>query len=108
MTRRRRTTMHRERLERSIGTLLAYEQHPFPGVTFNMRTWLSHMHADHETGPETNWCGTSACAAGLICMQPWAREAGLHFTKGETLCRYDPIFGDAIGWSALARFFDLD
>lgn len=84
--------LNRERLTRLATKLLAHHDN---GVRFNLRRWVL------KDCYEPSWCGTSACAVGLACLDPEFNAEGL-VLGGEF-----PRFLHHVGWEAVNAFFGL-
>lgn len=57
-------------------------------------------------------CGTSACAVGWACSDPWFKEQGLKlktdvWSRKETETAWDVYYDDWRHFAAVARFFDI-
>lgn len=97
---------HRERCERAIATLWALKLPK--GAHFDMGEWGSHSAAHRPTAD--NYCGTAACAAGWLSLDPWFRRRGM---KGEWTKRLfndyelNPFGHDKDPDEELPRFFGL-
>lgn len=83
--------MKRKRLKHLI---LVLEQVEKLGRKFDMGVWWAQL--DHE-------CGTSACALGWACQDPWFLSKGLHLNELK-----EPQFGTNRTLDAAAAFFDID
>lgn len=97
--------IQRERCEKAITTLRALKLPK--GAKFDMGGWGRHD-VDHAPA-EHNYCGTVACAAGWLSLDPWFQRHGL---RGE----FDALgllhpFGCKQGfvrmWELLHNFFGL-
>lgn len=67
------TPIQRERCERAIAFGRSFV--PPEGAKFNMRIWGTHP-SGHKPR-EQNYCGTSACFAGWLSLDPWFRKQGM-------------------------------
>ena len=78
--------MNKERLSQMVTMLRNLP--PEPAVKFRLHDWH---------------CGTSACAVGHACLNPWFNEQGL------TLNEYGgPDFKGGFGWNAVEEFFGVN
>jgi hypothetical protein len=78
--------MNQERLQQMVTMLRGLP--PKPEVEFRLWSWN---------------CGTSACAVGHACMDPFFQDQGLQMSVNGA-----PRFGGESSWAAVRLFFDLD
>jgi hypothetical protein len=78
--------MHKERLEQMVVMLRGLP--PEKRSNFDIGEWS---------------CGTSACAVGTACFDPWFNEQGLHLNEYG-----GPSFKDWTSWDAVEAFFGMD
>lgn len=84
--------MHKERLLRLADLL---ENLPQGKPYFNMAWWYR--------------CGTSACAAGQACLDPWFNRRGLKLDVKDIPHEISPpVYKGHSGWAAVHAFFDLN
>lgn len=96
------TRRQRERCERAIATLRALKLPK--GAKLDMRFWGYHDNDDHSP-PKDDYCGTAACAAGWLSLDPWFRKRGM---SGQWHNRELHPFGDKpYQWVSLLMFFGL-
>lgn len=62
--------MNRERLERLVAVLDRVAEDPDLAAAFDLHNWV-------DGDPARVGCGTTACAIGHACLDPWFRSAGL-------------------------------
>jgi hypothetical protein len=89
--------MHIERIKKAIETLKAVQErlnNDDETVRFDMHDW----------GYISGTCGTTACAAGWIVLDPWHKAQGLDFLCEEDLM---PIYGSSTGSDAIALYLGL-
>lgn len=84
------TPQSKERLLRLADLL---ENLPKDGPRFDMEVWYK--------------CGTTACAVGHACLNPWFRRRGLKLGEKNNLEYAEPEYrGDTEKWAA-AAFFNI-
>lgn len=77
--------MHKERLEQMVTMLRNLPEEK-----------RAKFHIDGWT------CGTTACAVGHACFDPWFNEQGLRINEYGA-----PSFEDETSWWAVEKFFEL-
>lgn len=93
---------HRERIERAIEFARTWKCPN--GARFDMYTFGHH--AGNHAPEEQNYCGTAACYAGWLSLDPWFRKRGL---RGEWAWSYLIVrYRRDTDGDALMKFFGLD
>jgi hypothetical protein len=75
---------------------------------FDMARWVRNPHTlVIEKGPDARppfaTCGTIACAAGHLALDPRAQTLGLRLENSITM----PVYDNKCGYRALAAFLDI-
>ncbi|MCY1464232.1 hypothetical protein D9M71_822310 [compost metagenome] len=62
-------------------------------------------HFDLDLWYDEGTCGTTACAVGWACLDPWFNDQGLMLNR-DTIFE-DPQFGELRQWEAVCAFFGI-
>ena len=79
-----------------LSVLKAHEDN---GVRFKLDTWHNISYEDGD------WCGTAACACGLLALSDEGKEAG--FGISDRIYSSSLVYGDDYDWDAVMRFFGI-
>lgn len=89
--------MHKQRLLK-LADLLEADAENEKGIKFDLSDWVDTAEG-RRPGID---CGTAACAVGLACLSPDFQAEGLSLDC--TMPTYEGLYG----WTAVARFFEVD
>lgn len=106
LTKRQRSNLRLQRMEE-----LMYAVHADPSrrAHFHLDNWVEKCATGTPVGEQLvePTCGTTACAVGTACFDPWFNEQGLHHKQYVNTPVYVTDTVEYRGWNAVAEFFGI-